>query len=92
MKQRTAIAVAGALLCASLTVAEAGPANGRRTVPPPPPLGYSCSPNVCWWFPSYQDTPVDLRPQVFYGYEPHRPRGWWGDARAWPGRERRPAW
>jgi hypothetical protein len=56
--------------------------------------GYAnwCAPDRCVPSPSYYDTPPHLRPQVFYGYEPHRYRGYYeyrhrrdviGDGQAW---------
>jgi hypothetical protein len=75
--RKLAIVMAGALLCAAASAAAPALARPRaaQLLAPPP----SCSPNTCWWYPSYHDTPPDLRPQVFFGFEPHRPRGWQAD-------------
>jgi hypothetical protein len=36
-------------------------------------------------YPSYYDTPPELRPRVFYGYEPHKQGDWYRHYKNWFG-------
>jgi hypothetical protein len=36
-------------------------------------------------YPSYYDTPPELRPRAFYGYEPHKQGDWYRHYKTWFG-------
>jgi hypothetical protein len=36
-------------------------------------------------YPSYYDTPPELRPRTFYGYEPHKQGDWYRHYKTWFG-------
>jgi hypothetical protein len=36
-------------------------------------------------YPSYYDTPPELRPRAFYGYEPHKQGDWYRHYKSWFG-------
>ena len=36
-------------------------------------------------YPSYYDTPPELRPRIFYGYEPHKQGDWYRHYKNWFG-------